>query len=139
MGFLKNIEKTNLYSDDLLKQIFKELNQIIDYINTKFENIENREIDSDFENNQNNNEIKLGIKRKNSINLDEHNEINFKKYKDKNETERILLENKKLKLKIKEYKKYSIEIVKKVKDIIIKINNDKISILEEIEINNKQT
>ena len=111
MGFLKKDEKTNLYNDDLLYQIYKELNQIIDYINTKFENIENREIDSDFENNQNNNEIKLGIKRKNSINLDEHNEINFKKYKDKNETERILLENKKLKLKIKEHKKYSIEIV----------------------------
>ena len=126
MGFLKNNEKTNLYNDDLLYQIYKELNQIIDYINTKFENIENSEIDSDFENNHNNNEIKLGIKRKNSINLEENNEINLKKYKEKKENERIFLETKKLKLKIKEFKKYSIEIVKKVKDIIKEIKNDKI-------------
>ena len=112
MGFLKNNQKANLYSNDLLYQIYKELNQIIDYINTKFENIENR--DSDFENNQNNNEIKLGIKRNNSINLEENNGINLKKNKDKNENKRIHLENKNLKLKIKDFKKYSIEIAKKV-------------------------
>ena len=132
MGFLKNNEKTNLYNDDLLYQIYKELNQIIDYINTKFENVENSEIDSDFENNHNNNEIKLGIKRKNSINLEENNEINLKKDKEKNENKRILLE------KIKKFKKYSIEIIKKFKDIIIKINNEKKSIFEELEMNNKQ-
>ena len=96
MELLKNNEKTNLYNDDLLKQIYIELNQIIDYININFENIENRDINSDFDNIQNNNEIKLGIKRNNSINLDENNEIDLKKDKDKNENTRIILENKKL-------------------------------------------
>ena len=36
----------------------------------------------------------------------------------------VILKNKKLKAKIKKFKKYTIGIIKKVKDILLKINDD---------------
>ena len=52
--------------------------------------------------------------------------------------ERIVLKNKKLKEKIKEFKRYSNEIVKKINETLIKIIQDKIVNSEELKINKKQ-
>ena len=123
------MEETNSNNNDLLLEIADELNLIIDYIQSNSEKLDKRETDSGEENSRGDNFL-LGIKRKNPIELFENeNDINSKEFQDKNEKEIIMLKNKKLKLKIIEFQRHSNEIIRKIKDILlkIKINNNKIN------------
>ena len=58
-------------------------------------------------------------------------------YKNK-EMEKIALKNKKLKSKLNKYKRQSYEVVKKINEILLKINPDKMSNFEELKINKEQ-
>ena len=110
----ENKVKTPSYNNDYLLQIEKRLNEIIDYIQKNLEKNDNN-IELDLERKEGK---KLGKKRKNSIKLSENevkNEKNFKEYKEKDDMKIIILKNKKLKLKLKEFKKLSNKIVKKIK------------------------
>ena len=128
-------------SNDLLLQIENKLNQIIEYIQNNLINIQNKDKNFDENETQNKRKVKLGIKRKRlrkSIENEENKdktEINLNENENNN---KIILKNKKLKTKIKKYKKHAIEIVKKVKDILLKINDNKNVNLGEFNINNVQ-
>ena len=139
MECIKNI---NSNGNNIFQQIGIELHQIIKFIQANSENLENLEAESDRKRKWSKNDVKLGKKRRNSIELDEHEDENNvkenKKYKEDKEIERIVLKNKKLKEKIKEFKRYLNEIVKKINEILIKIIQDKIVNSEELKINKKQ-
>ena len=128
-------------SNDLLLQIENKLNQIIEYIQNNLINIQNKDKNFDENETQNKRKVKLGIKRKRlrkSIENEENKdktEINLNENENNN---KIILKNKKLKTKIKKYKKHAIEIIKKVKDILLKINDNKNVNLGEFNINNVQ-
>ena len=101
-------------SNDLLLQIEKELLQIIEYIQNNLMNIKNKDINFDEKKTQNKRKIKLGIKRKKLIENEEKknkNEINLNENDEKKENEEIILKNKKLKTKIKTFKRHTNEIV----------------------------
>ena len=128
-------------SNDLLLQIENKLNQIIEYIQNNLINIQNKDKNFDENETQNKRKVKLGIKRKRlrkSIENEENKdktEINLNENENNN---KIILKNKKLKTKIKKYKKHAIEIAQKVKDILLKINDNKNVNLGEFNINNVQ-
>ena len=62
-------EKINSNNKDILNEITKELNQIIEYIQNNLMNIQNKKIDFDEKETQNKKKIKLGIKRKNLMKM----------------------------------------------------------------------
>ena len=64
----KNI---NSNRDNLLLQIGKDLHQIIEFVQTNSEILENIEIESNRSGKQSKNEIKLGLKHENFIDLNE--------------------------------------------------------------------
>ena len=76
MKALKNNEKINSNNNEILVNITKELHEIIEYIEINIINLQN----NDEKKEQNKKKIKLGVKRKNSIKLD-NNKVN----KNKNE------------------------------------------------------
>ena len=107
-------EKINSNNKDILNEITKELNQINEYIQINLMNIKNKEIDFDEKKIKNEKKIKLGVKRKrlrkvieNEVDKDK-NEINLNENED---NEEIILKNKKLKAKIKKFKRNTNEIV----------------------------
>ena len=116
--------------NDLLLQIKKELYQIIEYIQINLIHLQNKDLDFDEKEIKNKTKVKLGVKIKRLRNLidnddsKEKNGINLNENEEKKENEKIILKNKKLKAKIKKFKKYTIGIIKKVKDILLKINDD---------------
>ena len=86
MKNFKNQEKLNTNINKILVSITKELHEIIEYIEINIINLQkNNEKD-----NQNKKEIKLGVKRKNSIKLNNieinknKNEINLNENEEKN-------------------------------------------------------
>ena len=105
-------EKINSNNKDILDEITKELNKIIEYIQINLINIENKDINLDEKETQN----------KNKVDNKDKTEINLNKNED---NDKIILKNKKLKTKIKIFNRHSIEIIKKVKNILIKINDNK--------------
>lgn len=66
--------KHNVNSNDnnILLQVGKELHQLIQFIHTTSENLENIKKESARKGKQGKNEIKLGLKRENSIDLEEY-------------------------------------------------------------------
>ena len=89
----------NLINYDLLLEITKELNQIIEYIQNNLMNIQNKKIDFDEKETQNKKKIKLGIKRKRLRKLIENEDKKIKDEINLNENvdnEEIILKNKKL-------------------------------------------
>ena len=119
MKALKNKEKLNSNNNEILVEITKALHEIIEYIEI---NIINLQINDDKEK-QSKKKIKLGVKRKNSIKLD-NNKVNKNKNEIKlneNEGKNKNFKNKKFKEIINRLKRNSIEIVKKVNDILTKI------------------
>ena len=134
-------EKINPNNKDILNEIIKELYQIIEYIQNNLMNIKNKEIDFDEKEIQNKEKVKLGVKRRrlrkvieNEVDKDK-TEINLNENED---NEEIILKNKKLKTKIKKFKRHSIEIIKKAKDIILKISDNKNINLGKFNINSVQ-
>ena len=107
---MESKENINSNRNDLLLQIGKELHQIIGFIQTNSEILENIEMESNLKGKQRKNEIKLGLKHENFIDLDKYEdekEINLKEnieYENK-EMEKISLKNKKLKSKLNKYKR----------------------------------
>ena len=90
----------NSNSNDLLLQIEKELNQIIEYIQNNLMNIKNKKINFDENETQNKRKIILGVKRKrlrklivNEENKDK-NVINLNENDEKKENEEIILKHK---------------------------------------------
>ena len=114
MKDFKNKEKINTNNKDTLANIVKELHEIIDYIEINIINLQN----NNKKEKQNKKKIKLGVKRKNSIKLDDNkanknkHEINLNENEEKNEN----LKNNKYKEIINRLKRHSVEIVKKVND-----------------------
>ena len=89
----------NSNSNDLLLQIEKELNQIIEYIQNNLMNIKNNDINFDENETQNKRKVKLGVKRKrlrklivNEENKDK-NVINLNENDEKKENDKIILKN----------------------------------------------
>jgi len=89
----------NSNSNDLLLQIEKELNQIIEYIQNNLMNIKNKKINFDENETQNKRKVKLGVKRKrlrklivNEENKDK-NVINLNENDEKKENDKIILKN----------------------------------------------
>ena len=76
MKDFKNKEKLNTNKNEIFVEITKELHEIIEYIEINIINLQN----NDEKKEQNKKKIKLGVKRKNSIKLD-NNKVN----KNKNE------------------------------------------------------
>jgi len=92
-------EKINSNHKDILNEITKELNQIIEYIQNNLMNIQNKKIDFDEKETQNKKKIKLGIKRKRLRKLIENEDKKIKDEINLNENvdnEEIILKNKKL-------------------------------------------
>ena len=115
----------NSINHDLLLEITKELNQIIEYIQNNLMNIKNKDINLDEKETQNKRKVKLGIKRKRLRKLIENEENKDKteiNLNEKKDNDKIILKNKKL--KTKKFKRHTNEIIKKVKDTILKIIND---------------
>ena len=90
----------NSSKNDLLLQIEKELNQIIEYIQNNLMNIKNKKINFDENETQNKRKIILGVKRKrlrklivNEENKDK-NVINLNENDEKKENEEIILKHK---------------------------------------------
>ena len=71
MKDFKNKGKLNSNNNEILVEITKELHEIIEYIEINIINLQN----NDEKKEQNKKKIKLGVKRKNSIKLN-NNEIN---------------------------------------------------------------
>ena len=89
----------NSNSNDLLLQIEKELNQIIEYIQNNLMNIKNKKINLYENETQNKRKVKLGVKRKrlrklivNEENKDK-NVINLNENDEKKENDKIILKN----------------------------------------------
>ena len=89
----------NSNSNDLLLQIEKELNQIIEYIQNNLMNIKNKKINFDENETQNKRKVKSGVKRKrlrklivNEENKDK-NVINLNENDEKKENDKIILKN----------------------------------------------
>ena len=104
----------NSSKNDLLLEIEKELHQIIEYIQNNLMNIKNKEINFDGKEKQNKKKVKLGIKRKRLRKLIENEDKKIKDEINLNENvdnEEIILKNKKLKTKIKTFKRHTNEIV----------------------------
>ena len=132
MKDFKNKEKINSNNNEFLFDITKKLHEIIEYNEINIINIQN----NDEKEKQNKKKIKLGIKRKNPIKLD-YNKVNKNKDKinlNENEEKNKNLKNNKYKEIINRLKRNSIEIVKKVNDILTKIYDYK-NICEEQDIN----
>ena len=121
-------------NNNLLIEITKELEQIIEFIQINL--ITNKNINLNEKQEKKN--IKLGVKRKklNKIvkneDLNNKNEINLNI--DEEENDNFALNNKKLKAKINKFERYTNKIIKKVKDILKKINDNKNINLEECKI-----
>ena len=121
-------------NNNLLNEITKELEQIIEFIQINL--ITNKNINLNEKQEKKN--IKLGVKRKklNKIvkneDLNNKNEINLNI--DEEENDNFALNNKKLKDKINKFERYTNKIIKKVKDILKKINDNKNINLEECKI-----
>ena len=134
----KDITNISSSSNDLLLQIEKELHQIIEYIQNNLMIIQNKNKTFDENETQNKRKVKLGVKRKRLRKLIENeknkdkNEINLNENDEKKENDKIIL-----KIKIKKFKRHTNEIVKKVKDILLKIRDKNIN-LEEFKINDIQ-
>ena len=124
MKALKNKEKINSNNNEILVEITKELREIIEYIEINIINIEN----NDGKEKQNKKTIKLGVKRKNSIKIKDRIKLN------ENEEKKENLKNKKFKEIIDKFKRHSIEIVKKLNDILVQIYDYK-NIRDELDIN----
>ena len=70
--------------------------------------------------------------------INNKNEINLNENEEKNENNKIVLKNKTLKAKLDRFKRHTNEIIKKVKDILKTINDNKNINLEEFKIKNNQ-
>ena len=133
MKDFKNKEKLNTNNNEFLFNITKELHEIIEYIEINIINIQN----NNEKEKQNKKKINLGVKRKNSIKLNNNeinknnDEINLNENEEKNENSK---KNKKFKEIINRLKRHSIEIIKKVNDILTKIYDYK-NIRDELNIN----
>ena len=98
----KNKMSMSSRNNDLLLQIEKELNQIIEYIQNNLINIKNKDINFDEKETHNNGKVKLGVKRKRLRKLIENvdnkdkNFINLNENNEKKENDKIILKNKKL-------------------------------------------
>ena len=121
--------KINSENNDILLEVVNDLQQIINYINENIiikkkveeinleEKIEDEEnIFSDF-NGDDKKEKKL--KKENKINLGK------KRKKSISSKEKIYTYNEREKVNIKDFQKHFIEIITRIKDLIIKINNNK--------------
>ena len=134
----------NLINYDLLLEITKELNQIIEYIQNNLMNQTNKNLDLGVKEVQKKIKVKFGVKKKGLIKFVENeedkdkNEINLNENEDKKKIKQLILKNKKLKTKIKKFKRHSIEIIKKAKDILLKISDNKNVNLGEFNINSVQ-
>ena len=136
-------ENEKIYSNnnDLLLDIKKELEQIIEYIQINLTT--NKDINYDVKKDKK--KVKLGVKRMKLAKLlfenediKNKNEINLNENEEKNENNKIVLKNKKLKAKLDRFKKHTNEIIKKVKDILRQINDNKNINLEEFKIKSNQ-
>ena len=131
-------ENEKIYSNnnDLLLDIKKELEQISEYIQINLTT--NKDINCDEK--EDKKKVKLGVKRMKLKKLEEHNDINNKneislnENEEKNENNKIVLKNKKLKSKLYKFKRHTNEIIKKVKDLLKQINDNKNINFEEFKI-----
>ena len=133
-------DKMNSNNNGLLLDITKELEQIIEYIQINL--FKNKDIN--FGEIQKKKKGKLGVKReklKKIVNNDDKkdkNEINLNEDEEENENDKSLLNNKKLKGKLNKFERYSKEIIKKVKEILKNINDNKNINSEEFTIKSNQ-